>query len=96
MESTSFIINSDYISVKQSTVVTLEEDFQLLTEDGVIVIKATIECDFQEIPQKYHEVALNILTSKYINKVSFGDNPFSKCKPLPKRRWYEFWKAKYL
>jgi hypothetical protein len=48
------------------------------------------------IPEKYHEVALNILTAKYLNKVSFGDNPFSECKPIVKRKWWEFWKSKYI
>ena len=37
---------------------------------------------------------MNVLTSKYINKVSYGENPFSQCKPLPKKKWYQFWKPK--
>jgi hypothetical protein len=38
------------------------------------------------------KISNEMLTSKYINKVSFGDNPFSECKPLSKRKWYQFWK----
>jgi hypothetical protein len=34
-----------------------------------------------------------MLTSKYLNKVSFGDNQFSECKPPLKRKWWQFWKA---
>ena len=35
---------------------------------------------------------LFMLSVKYLNRVSFGDNPFSQCLPAPKRRWYQFWK----
>jgi hypothetical protein len=88
-------LQNDYINIKTSTVVTLAEFFQLKTTDGPIDIKVDIKCDFADIPEKYHEVVLNMLTSKYLNRVSFGDNPFSECKPIVKRKWYQFWKSKY-
>jgi hypothetical protein len=88
-------LQNDYINIKTSTVVTLNEFFQLKTTDGPIDIKADIKCDFADIPEKYHEVVLNMLTSKYLNRVSFGNNPFSECKPIVKRKWYQFWKSKY-
>ena len=47
-------------------------------------------------PEKYHEIFLNVLTSKYLGKVSFGDNPFSECKPMIRRKWWQFWKPKYI
>jgi type I restriction-modification system DNA methylase subunit len=50
-------------------------------------------CKKGDIPEKYHEVFLNIMTAKYSNKVSFGDNPFSQCLPTPKKRWFQFWKS---
>lgn len=96
MENNSFNINSDYINIKQATIITLNETFKLITDDGVILIDTTIQSDLANIPEKYHEVALNILTAKYLNKVSFGDNPFSECKPIVKRKWWEFWKSKYI
>jgi len=95
MQNNSFNINNDYINIKQSTIITLNEYFQLVTEEGALDIKTTIQCDFADIPEKYQEVVLNILTSKYINKVSFGNNPFSQCKPVVKKKWWEFWRAKF-
>lgn len=93
--SGSINVGVDYINVKTPTIVNLQEDFFVFTEDGPIHLPVTITADFQEIPEKYHEVFLNVLTSKYLNKVSFQDNPFSKCKPLTKRKWWEFWKSKF-
>jgi hypothetical protein len=54
-----------------------------------------ITADFDGIDSKYHEVLLNILTSKYTNQVSFGHNPFSACQPPKKKKWWQFWRAKY-
>jgi hypothetical protein len=85
-------ISSDYIKVKTTTLVETEEYFQLLTLEGPIEFKVKITADMADIPEKYHEVALNMITSKYINKVSFGHNPFSQCNPPVKRKWWQFWK----
>jgi hypothetical protein len=81
-------INADVISVKASTVVTLNDYFVLITQEKPIDLKVEIKADFGEIPQEYHEVFLNMLTSKYLNKVSFGHNPFSKCNPPVNKKWY--------
>ena len=51
-----------------------------------------IEADFDTIPEQYHEVFLNMVTAKYLNTTSFGDNPFSLCVPAIKKKWYQFWK----
>jgi hypothetical protein len=93
---TEYSLNADSILVKASTIVTLNEYFEVLTEDGPIDVKTTIQCDFLDIPEKYHEVVLNMLTVKYLNKVSFGNNPFSQCKPIVKRKWWQFWKKEYI
>lgn len=85
----------DVFSVKTSTVVKLNEYFSVTTLDGVIDLKVDITADLNEIPEKYHEIFLNVLTSKYLNKVNFGQNPFSECKPIVKRKWWQFWKTKY-
>lgn len=57
-----------------------------------ISLDIKVQADFDTIPEEYHEIFLNMMTSKYCKAVSFGDNPFSKCQPAPKRRWYQFWK----
>ena len=90
--SKEFSLGNDYVNIKASSIVTLNEYFIIYTTEGPIELKVDIKADFDEIPKKYHEVCLNMLTSKYVNKVSFGDNPFSECKPIPKKKWYQIWK----
>lgn len=86
---------SNYLNIKASTMISLTEQFVVYTEDGPKVLNVKISADFDEIPKKYHEVFLNVLTAKYTNTVSFGNNPFSECKPIVKRKWWQFWKSKY-
>lgn len=85
-------LNADVIQITSSTVVRMNEYFTLMTENGPIDLRVDIMADFKDIPEEYHEVMVNMLTSKYINKVSFGHNPFSKCNPPKKRKWYNFFK----
>jgi hypothetical protein len=78
-----------------SKLVTCHEILTLITPgDGALQLEVKIQADFDTIPEKYHEVFLNMLSTKYMKAVSFGDNPFSQCQPAPKRRWWQFWKAK--
>jgi hypothetical protein len=92
----SYNLNTKYVNIKSSTIVSLNENFIVQTLDGPISMEVEIKADFASIPEKYHEVFLNVITSKYANQVSFGDNPFSECKPIVKRKWWEFWKSKYI
>ena len=79
-----------------SKLITCYEALTLMTpNDGAIQLDVKIQADFDTIPEKYHEIFLNMMSAKYMKTVSFGDNPFSQCLPAPKRRWYQFWKAKY-
>ena len=83
------------IVMTTSRLVTCNEILTLMTpNDGAIQLDVKIQADFDTVPEKYHEIFLNMLSSKYMKAVSFGDNPFSQCLPTPKRRWYQFWKAK--
>jgi len=81
------------INIRTASIVSVQNSLKLITpEDGVINLDIKIEADFDTIPKKYHEVFLNMVSSKYIDSVSFGDNPFSQCLPPKKKKWYEFWK----
>lgn len=95
MADRQFNLGSDYIDVKTSNLVKLNENFNVITQDGPIYFDVEIIADFATIDKKYHEICLNVLTSKYLNKVSFGDNPFSECRPIKKRKWWQFWKPFY-
>ena len=89
-------LNADTVSVRTSKVVELSEYFSLITTTGTIDLRVDIKADFEKIPEEYHEVLLNMLTSKYLNKVSFGHNPFSQCRPPQKKKWFQFWKKNEL
>ena len=94
MKDNSYNLGSDFINVKTTDSVTMKESFTLSTERGLITLDVKIIADFENIPKEYHEIFLNILTSKYLNKVSFTDNPFSECKKKEKKSWWKFWKTK--
>jgi len=85
----------EYLKVKTTTMVKLNEVLVVNTEEGPVELLVDITADFNTIDKKYHEIFFNVLTSKYLGRVSFGDNPFSECKPVQKRKWYQFWKSKY-
>ena len=77
-----------------SKLVTCHEVLTLVVNGkGGIPLDVKIQADFDTIPEEYHEVFLNMMAAKYVKAVSFGDNPFSKCIPQPKKKWYQFWKA---
>lgn len=88
--------NGSYINMQTSSIVKLNEQFIIYTEDGPVTLTTEISADFAKIDRKHHEIFFNVLSSKYLNKASFGDNPFSECKPIVKRKWWQFWKAKYI
>ena len=88
--------NGSYINIQTSSIVKLNEQFIVHTEDGPIQLTVDIIADFAKIDKKYHEIFFNVLASKYLNRASFGDNPFSECKPIVKRKWWQFWKTKYI
>lgn len=94
--SNEFNLGNDYINVKASSIVKLQEHFTVFTQEGPVELSVEIKADLADVPKKYHEIFLNVLTSKYINKVSYGNNPFSQCKPIIKRKWWEFWKPKFI
>jgi len=94
MNDNWYNIGSDFINVKTTDSVTMKESFTLFTERESITLDVKIIADFENIPKEYHEVFLNVLTSKYLNKVSFSDNPFSECKKKESKRWWNFWRTK--
>ena len=82
------------IEMKSSRLVTTYQVLYLTTpEDGTIPMTIKIEADFDTIPEEYQEVFMNMISVKYLNRVSFGDNPFSQCLPTPKKRWWQIWKT---
>ena len=92
-ENEIFLGGGTNLNIQTSKNVELMETLILINgEKEPIELDVKISADFDTIPEKYHEVFLNIMTSKYYNKVSFGDNPFSQCVPPKKKKWWQIWK----
>jgi hypothetical protein len=90
-----FLGNGDNLSIQTSKNVELRETLELKVwgmEHGSYSLDVKIIANFESIPEKYHEIFLNMMTSKYYGRTSFGDNPFSKCVPPKVKKWYQFWK----
>ena len=77
------------------------ETAKLYTINNTIIVKdkgdyidlnVKIQVDLNQVDDKYHEIFVNMLTSKYLDVASFGDNPFSLCEPVFKKHWWQFWK----
>lgn len=86
---------NDWLSIKSSTIVRVNETIWVQHNNGPLHLKVDISADFGTIPKEYHEIFLNIMSARYVGKVNFGDNPFSQCRPVQKRKWWQFWKSKY-
>jgi hypothetical protein len=85
------------LEMRSSRLVKTYQTLYLITEDkGTLSLSVEISADFDTIPEEYQEVFLNMMSAKYLSRVSFGDNPFSQCQPAPKRKWYQFWRSKTL
>jgi len=92
-KSEIYLGGGNNLVMNTSKLITCYETLTLVTMgDGAIPLEIKIQADFDTIPEKYHEIFLNMISAKYLKTTSFGDNPFSQCIPAPKKRWYQFWK----
>jgi len=91
-----FLGNGSNLTIQSSQNVELRETLVLLStldeDNKPIELNVKITADFSTIPEKFHEVFLNMMTTKYYGRVSFGHNPFSKCLPPKRKYWWQFWK----
>ena len=93
-ETEVYLGGGSNLNFKTSKIITTHNTLKLITpHDGAMSLDIKIEADFDSIPEKYHEVFLNMISAKYLDSVSFGDNPFSMCIPQPKKKWWQIWKA---
>ena len=87
-------IGGEYLNIQTAQIVETRNVLKLKTSDNDYVnLEIKITADFNTIPEKYHEVFMNMISVKYMDSVSFGDNPFSQCIPPIKKRWWQFWKT---
>ena len=75
-----------------SKLYTITNAISLKDEGEWVELSVKVEVDLNQVDEQYHEVFVNMLTSKYLGVASFGDNPFSHCEPTTKKHWWQFWK----
>jgi len=83
-----------HINVQTAQLVTLLDTLTVMDGNTPIELNIKIEADFNDIPEKYHEIFFNVMSSRFYGKVAFTNNPFSECVPPSKKRWWQFWKSK--
>jgi hypothetical protein len=75
-EKTELALGSSYLLMQASCVVKLKELFTIYTEQGEVSLEVDVTADMVQIPEEYREIFLNMLTTKYLNKVTFTHNIF--------------------
>ena len=81
--------HSDYYSIKSTTSVKLKEEFIIYDKNEEIKLEVEIIADFGSIPENYREIFLNMLTTKYLNRVNFSENSFSECRIEKKKSFFK-------
>jgi hypothetical protein len=93
-ESELYLGGGSNLNFQTTKLITTHNTLKLITlSNGTINLDVKIEADFDTVPEQYNEVFLNMMSAKYLDTVSFGDNPFSQCIPPPKKKWWQFWKT---
>lgn len=87
------VIGHDYFHIQSSCVVKLREIFTIHTKNGSIDLDVDITADMIKIPEEYREIFMNMLTAKYLNRVSACDSNVFKNKNEKELPW---WKKKIL
>jgi hypothetical protein len=87
-EQKELALGTSYLSMQPTCVVKLKETFTIYTENGEINLDVDVTADMVNIPEEYREIFLNMLTTKYLNKVTFTQNIFSKPLPPKKVTWW--------
>ena len=80
-----------HLNIQTAHLVTLLDTLTVMDGNKTIELNIKIEADFNDVPEKYHEIFFNVMSSRFYGKVSFKNNPFSDCSPSDKN-WWKFWK----
>jgi hypothetical protein len=83
-EQKEFEFGNNHLTMRPTCIVKVKETFTIYTSNGEINLDVDVTADLVQIPEEYREVFLNMLTTKYLNKVTFTQNIFSKPAP-PKK-----------
>ena len=83
------ILGNTNINLETSCVVKLKEEFTIYTKDGEITLEVDVMADLIKIPEEYREIFINMLTTKYLNRVTFIDNIFTKHNSYVELTWWQ-------
>jgi hypothetical protein len=81
-----------HLNIQTSHLVTLYDTLTLMDGNRPVELDIKIEADFNDVPEKYHEIFFNVMSARFYGKVSFKNNPFSDCLPPSDKTWWKFWK----
>ena len=87
-----FIGYGSHLNIQTSHLVTLLDTLTVMDGNKAIELNIKIEADFNDVPEKYHEIFFNVMSARFYGKVSFKINPFSDCLPPSDKTWWKFWK----
>jgi len=83
------ILGNSNIHLEPSCVVKLKEEFTIHTKDGEIILEVDVTADLIKIPEEYREIFINMLTTKYLNRVTFVDSIFTKHNSYVELTWWQ-------
>ena len=93
-ESEFYIGDTSYLTMQQTTIVSMKDHLKLMIGDGKSVsLDVEIKADFEKIPPEYHQLFCQMMTVRYGGLVNIWDNTQPFAKPdVKKKKWYQFWK----
>lgn len=71
------LTNCCQYQIKTTKVLTMKDEFTIICDNEPIVLEVEISADFEKVPEKYREMFLNMMTSKYMNVVTLDNNIYS-------------------
>jgi len=93
-KSELYIGNGNHLTVKSSYLVEMKDELKLLkTDDSSVNLTVKITANFENIPDEYHQIFLQMMSARYGGSINCYDNitPFEMPKPK-KKKWYQIFK----
>jgi hypothetical protein len=92
-KSELYLGNGQHLTVKSSYLVEMRDQLKLLRNDDSITLNVKITANFENLPDEYHQIFLQMMSARYGGTINCYSNitPFQIPKPNEKK-WFQFWK----
>jgi hypothetical protein len=92
-KSELYLGNGQHLTVKSSYLVEMRDQLKLLRNDDSITLNVKITANFENLPDEYHQIFLQMMSARYGGTINCYSNitPFQIPKPYDKK-WFQFWK----